>query len=558
MILGPSGSGKTSLLGILAGQTRGPGVSGSLLYNGQQYSKVFKRHIVFVTQDDVLFQALTVRETLTYAALLRLSKHLTKQEKMERVDCVLEALNLSKCANSEIGGMNAKRGVSGGERKRVSIGVELLVNPAMMLLDEPTSGLDSTTALRIFKVLKGLAHLGRTVVATLHQPNSSMYHAFDTVKVLATGRCIYSGAAKDALTVMSLRGQSSPFMCNPADFLLDLANDAGIAGPLADAHAAQEQQEQAHKLVAPDNPVMDPTGGIELKDKSLPYDQEIQRQADASISWLEQYSLLMSRSFRARKSAAMDQLYITLCIGVTSVSSLIWFQCTSRGGRAVVDAQGLLFFKCTFWAFQPMFTALNAFPVEKNVLKKERASGMYRLSAYFMARTMTDVPLVMLVPAACICLYYPLAGLNATFTRFIFHMMTILLVVLISQSIGLLFGAALLNVAKANVWQSILMLGTMMTAGFYISEYPSWLGWVRYLSFTGYCYRLTNKIEFRGDELYPCWDGSEELCAADDVQELEAQNISEPVAYDVLPPLLLLMLLRILAFFALRHRLSQS
>lgn len=222
-MLGPSGSGKTTLLTALAGRLPGK-ISGSITYNGQPFSSAMKRKAGFVSQDDILYPHLTVLETLTYAAFLRLPKNLTKKEKIEQAELIIMELGLIRCRNSMVGGPLV-RGISGGERKRVSIGQEMLVNPSLLLLDEPTSGLDSTTAQRIVATLRWVARGGRTVVTTIHQPSSRLYRMFDKVLVLSEGYPIYCGGANLVMDYFASIGYVPGFnLVNPADFLLDLAN----------------------------------------------------------------------------------------------------------------------------------------------------------------------------------------------------------------------------------------------------------------------------------------------------------------------------------------------
>jgi len=222
-MLGPSGSGKTTLLTALGGRLTGK-LSGKVTYNGQPFNSALKRRTGFVAQDDVLYPHLTVMETLVFTALLRLPRTLTRAEKAQQAQQVITELGLGKVAHSMIGGQ-LFRGVSGGERKRVSIGQEMLMNPSLLLLDEPTSGLDSTTAQRIVITLKRLAEQGgRTVVVTIHQPSSRLYHMFDKVILLSQGSPIYCGRASEALDYFSSIGFASPVSINPADHMLDLAN----------------------------------------------------------------------------------------------------------------------------------------------------------------------------------------------------------------------------------------------------------------------------------------------------------------------------------------------
>ncbi|KAL5069516.1 hypothetical protein RYX36_020403 [Vicia faba] len=244
-MLGPSGSGKTTLLTALAGRLTGK-VTGTITYNGNSDSSCMKRKIGFVSQDDVVYPHLTVLETLTYTALLRLPKTLTREEKVEHAERIITELGLTRCRNSPVGGcMAVFRGISGGERKRMSIAQEMLVNPSLLLLDEPTSGLDSTTAQLIVSVLRGLARSGRTVVTTIHQPSSRLYRMFDKVVVLSDGYPIYSGESGQVMDYLGSVGFVPGFnFVNPADFLLDLANGI-VADVKHNDEIEQHDQDQA-------------------------------------------------------------------------------------------------------------------------------------------------------------------------------------------------------------------------------------------------------------------------------------------------------------------------
>lgn len=223
-VLGPSGSGKSTLLNALSGRLHSHALTGSILLNDKKPTKQTLKRTGFVTQDDVLYPHLTVRETLLYCALLRLPNTLTKQDKITAVDSVMGELGLHKCGDTIIGNTFI-RGVSGGERKRVSIAHEMLVNPSLLILDEPTSGLDSTAAYRLVQTLQKLARKGgKTVITSVHQPSSRVYQMFDSVLVLCDGRSIYFGKGSDAMSYFYSLGFQPSFPMNPADFLLDLAN----------------------------------------------------------------------------------------------------------------------------------------------------------------------------------------------------------------------------------------------------------------------------------------------------------------------------------------------
>lgn len=164
-IIGASGAGKTTLLNHLSGRLIANNLtkSGTIKINNVESSKVsgFSTFSAYVQQDDILFETMTVRECLEFSAKLKLPG--TLEEKLGKASEIIEDLKLTKCQNTNIGGYLIK-GVSGGERKRTSIGVELITNPSLIFLDEPTTGLDSHTATQVMKLLAKLAASGRTII----------------------------------------------------------------------------------------------------------------------------------------------------------------------------------------------------------------------------------------------------------------------------------------------------------------------------------------------------------------------------------------------------------
>eukprot|EP00922_Rhytidocystis_sp_ex-Travisia-forbesii_P036219 GHVS01053731.1.p1 GENE.GHVS01053731.1~~GHVS01053731.1.p1 ORF type:complete len:663 (+),score=85.60 GHVS01053731.1:1-1989(+) len=181
----------------------------------------------YVMQRDVQLDCLTVEETLRMAADLKLQNN-TAQERYERVYNVMKELGLLECRNINIGG-DFKKGISGGQLKRLSIGVELLDDPSLLFLDEPTSGLDSALAFDIFKSLMYLARSGRTIICTVHQPRSQVFAMFDKLLLLSQGSVVYHGEANLIVDYFSRNGFPCPLQFNPADYILDLLSPKAFA-----------------------------------------------------------------------------------------------------------------------------------------------------------------------------------------------------------------------------------------------------------------------------------------------------------------------------------------
>ncbi|KAJ2054784.1 hypothetical protein GGI08_004416, partial [Coemansia sp. S2] len=222
-IMGSSGAGKTTLLNVLAGRVQGGRLYGDIKFNGATRDPhTFKRMLAFVEQDDLMFSLLSVEETLLASAQLRLSdEKYTDSDKRQRVETVLRQLRLSHIKDTKIGG-HGLRGVSGGERKRVSIGMELVTDPSILVLDEPSSGLDSSSAEMVVELTKEMSRQRNLcTLMTIHQPSAEMVAKFDKLILLSQGKLVYMGPASQALSYFENQGYPST-NSNPANFFIDL------------------------------------------------------------------------------------------------------------------------------------------------------------------------------------------------------------------------------------------------------------------------------------------------------------------------------------------------
>ncbi|XP_010653240.1 ABC transporter G family member 22 isoform X3 [Vitis vinifera] len=513
-LMGPSGSGKTTLLNLLGGRLNQPTAGGSVTYNDQPYSKSLKSKIGFVTQDDVLFPHLTVRETLTYAARLRLPKTLTKQQKEKRAVDVIYELGLDRCQDTMIGG-SFVRGVSGGERKRVSIGNEIIINPSLLFLDEPTSGLDSTTALRIVQMLHDIAEAGKTVLTTIHQPSSRLFHKFDKLILLGKGNLLYFGKASGTMEYFSSIGCSPLITMNPAEFLLDLANgnlnDVSIPSELEDKVQTEHSETETRNGKPSPADVHEylveayETRVADQEKKKLmipiPIDEELKSKVcspkrEWGASWWEQYSILFRRGLKERRHDYFSWLRVTQVASTATILGLLWWQSESTNPKGLQDQAGLLFFIAVFWGFFPVFTAIFTFPQERAMLSKERAADMYRLSAYFVARTTSDLPLDLILPVLFLIIVYFMAGLRMDAGSFFLTMLTVFLCIVAAQGLGLAIGATLMDLKRATTLASVTVMTFMLAGGYFVKKVPIFISWIRYISFNYHTYKLLLKVQY--------------------------------------------------------------
>eukprot|EP01134_Creolimax_fragrantissima_P004115 CFRG4115T1 len=230
-IMGPSGCGKSTLLDILADRKGNEGrITGNIHVNGYARNRMFTRVASYVMQSDCLFTSLTVRETLLFIAEFRMSQELSTEEKMLRVDQVIRDLDLTKVCNTHVGD-DSSGGLSGGQKRRVTVAIEMISKPSILFLDEPTSGLDAYGSLRLVQVLKRLADRGHTIVCTIHQPRSDIFKLFNDLFLMKAGRVMYSGLVRDVMSHFEAANVRVDYTSNPADFVVDLTQYADEENP---------------------------------------------------------------------------------------------------------------------------------------------------------------------------------------------------------------------------------------------------------------------------------------------------------------------------------------
>lgn len=280
--------------------------------------------------------------------------------------------------------------------------------------------------------------------------------------------------------------------------------------------------------------------------------------------WLSQFLILFSRAVKVRRFDSLSSQKFCQLGVVAFITGLFWWQ---RGGENTLasarDVSGLLFFESLFMSFQAMFGALFVFPNEMRMVMKERSSGMYRLSAYYLARTLSDLPMDCFYPSLFVIITYFMGALRLEAWAFFANWATVILSLLVAQTLGLLLGAGVENVKTAQTFATIFMLTIMLIGGYYVAYVPAWIAWVKYLSFIYYTYNLTLAIEFSGREYVACPAGGPEAGPCVPVPSIQKalglqNDPNASVAFDVGMMLLLLAVGRILVYFVLDRKTKQK
>ncbi|CAI5784683.1 ATP-binding cassette sub-family G member 2-like isoform X1 [Podarcis lilfordi] len=497
-ILGPTGCGKSSLLDILAARKDPHGLSGDVLINGAPQPANFKCISGYVVQDDVVMGTLTVRENFQFSAALRLPKTVREQEKEDRINQILKELGLTKVADSKVG-TQFIRGISGGERKRTNIGMELITDPAILFLDEPTTGLDASTANAVLLLLKRMARQGKTIIFSIHQPRYSIFRLFDKLTLLAAGRMLYHGPAQNAIEFFKSSGYECEPYNNPADFFLDVINGDSTAvasnktGEIEidniDEHISRDQT-LAEKLAEKySSSTYYQETKAELERLSLGSQRETSfREITYSTPFFHQLKWVSKRTFKnllGNPQASIAQLCVTVFLA--AVVGAIFFGVTNDT-TGLQNRIGAMFFMTTNQCFSSI-SAIELFVVEKKIFIHEYISGYYRISAYFFSKLMADlIPMRTLPSIIFTSIVYFMLGLKPTAEAFFIMMFTLMMVSYTATAMALAIAAGQSVVAVANLLMTITFVFMIIFSGLLVNltSILPWLAWLQYFSIPRY------------------------------------------------------------------------
>jgi len=560
-IMGPSGAAKTSFLNALAahvtgsiGTREGNRSSGSNSNNnnnncnrnadggskihdgfvrvrGMRPTKGCKRLLAYVRQTDVFLPDLTVYQTLWYAGGLRLPAQWSDDMRRERIDAVLHELGLGGCRDTP-----AAIGLSGGEKRRVSVALELLADPPFLFCDEPTSGLDSVTSLRLIRSFRNLADDQKKGVAcTIHQPSQEMFSLFDKVLLLAQGRTVYYGRPDGVGAHFSRMGRELELGVNPAEFALHAVSRGD--GQSEDAYRSSIKG-MAASFQQDDDSDRGDSSAVDTPGRVL-------RVPGANRSWYHEVRVLTARSMQQERRTVLSATNLFQFAWVAIVCCIVWFRRPATMD-AVPDRISALFFIVGFWTVTSIFTALGSFPGERAVIQRERFTGCYRLSAYVAAKTLSCIPFQFCFPTLFIVLYYWVVGFAPDASAFFAFWAVLLLNCVCAYSFGWMIACAMTNMTHSMVLGNCLCLTQLVLEGYYVklSHIPVWFRWVCYCVFQRYTFSTLAQTEFRA------WGEMDGVPAADILSSYDLDTL--PSWLNMLVVIAMTVAFRIAAYVALR------
>lgn len=479
-IMGPSGSGKTSLLSSIAGGNMpGMALKGEIKINGvERDPKTWPRLVSYVRQQVHCYEWQTVYETLYFVAKIKCKSH---PDISGRVEELVNLLGLTSSRDTFLVNL------SGGERVRVSIGIELLGDPLVILLDEPLSGLDSFNALNILMLLRRIANLNKAILITIHQPSYKMVEFFDTIMLMCQGTCVFEGAVSDCIQFFEDCGFEVPPKVAPTDFFLDM-----LALDTRTEKLHEESQKRIQTIIKEWNFIRQPREPTVLTKIRTP------REYSAG----SRYMMLLSRSvqnyyrnFNYLKIKAFQKLFTAFIFGST-------FFNTGVVGANIFAFRGILTFICQSELFGVSNPIMNLFIEEKKIISRERMSGLYTGFEAYFSKFLIELLFNFLYSMPYNIIVYLFIGLQMNLRTMLEFLFIIFSILCYAISWGLTIGTLV------STTQSAHALGVTFTVAFFLysgsfsnpQSHPKLLRWLFWLSPVHYGYRALVHNQLSGIE----------------------------------------------------------
>ncbi|XP_076227051.1 ATP-binding cassette subfamily G member 4 isoform X1 [Nomia melanderi] len=619
-IMGPSGAGKSTLLNILTGY-KSAGAEGSITMNGHERNlSAFRKLSCYIMQDNQLHSNLTVAEAMKVAANLKLGSHVSKAEKEEVIQEILETLGLSEHTRTMTSNL------SGGQKKRLSIALELVNNPPIMFFDEPTSGLDSSSCFQCISLLKTLARGGRTIICTIHQPSARLFEMFDALYTLAEGQCVYQGSTSQLVPFLRNINLNCPSYHNPASFIIEVScgeygdNIKSLVNAInngkydiREGYPFPENKSEGLNNAPSESLQKDAVGGeaAEVKDKNdlknleekfqenstkmsnskgiIPAfaNNDISKQTDVVISMetdkkdnadaallddtivvtperyptseCQQFWIVLKRTLLfSRRDWTLMYLRLFAHILVGLLIGALYYDIGNDGAK-VLSNLGFLFFNMLFLMYTSMTITILSFPLELPVLLKENFNRWYSLKSYYLAITVSDIPFQAIFCIMYVTIVYFMTSQPSDMMRFSMFLGACLLISFVAQSVGLVVGAAM-NVQNGVFLAPVMSVPFLLFSGFFVSfdAIPVYLRWITYLSYIRYGFEGTALATYSfGREKLKCFQVYCHFKNPETTLE-ELDMLDADFVLDILALLLIFLVLRIAAYLFLRWKLKTA
>ncbi|XP_065345622.1 protein white-like isoform X1 [Cloeon dipterum] len=503
-IMGASGAGKTTLLATISQRIKGES-TGEIRMNGKVVDRDFMRQISgFVPQQDLAIEALTVREHMAFMSNLKVAKGMRHNERARWVKSLLSELNLLKCEHTRLSAL------SGGERKRLSLAVQLLTDPPILFCDEPTTGLDSYSAAVVVEKLRHLSERGMAIVCTIHQPASGIFDLFHELILLASGRVAYQGEVAAANQYFSSKGLRCPATYSAAEFYVtQLAIRPGKEAKcinqvswLCDEFASSPEGFALQQTIddGEDGPCT-----VQWKHQLGDY---INSKALSTPSRSTQLYWIMWRSMvaaRRNKAEIITRMVFFMFVGLVISVPFIG---TEKDQRGVQNIQGLFYLIVVETIFTFAYSVFNTFPQEIPVLLREISDNLYLPGPYYVSKMVLLIPRCIIGPFFYVMLIFCVVGLNGGVLGFLALCIPVMMCAASASAYGCMMSALFESVSTASLLSVPIDLVTIAFSGLFLrlSSLPAYLSWLKYLSQFYFSNEAVSILQWQQVSGIECWD----------------------------------------------------
>ncbi|KAK9472575.1 P-loop containing nucleoside triphosphate hydrolase protein [Dipodascopsis tothii] len=532
-LMGPSGSGKTTLLNVLAHRGVPPAaqLEGVVSIDGETATTAGIRRVsAYVEQEDSLIGSLTVRETVDFAA--RLSQ-VPASVRRDRVAEILGLLGIAGQADTRVG-TPLQKGISGGQKRRVSVASQIITSPRVLFLDEPTSGLDSTASHEVISTIRRIAKLeGMIVVTSIHQPSTATFQLFDQVTFLSRGRTVYNGPVAALTEYFATTAHPVAAFFNPSEFVLDLINTDFVTD---DADASDKlavvDRLCAHWHAHADEWAAPPALAAESKRSSS--SAEVTTSAGPALELRQTLTLLRRLAIKSRRDILAYYVRVVMYLGLAIMMGTVWLR-LSTAQRNIQPFINAIFFSGAFMSFMSV-AYIPAYLEDFSSYRKDRANGLYGPFAFVVSNLIIGLPFLFAIALIFSVVTYFMCNFHHSATGFFKYLMWLFLDLVAAESMTVfvstafpIFVVALALTAFANgLWMSVggfLVSANVINKFWYYTFY--WVNYQRYV-FQGMMFNEFENRDYECDSACHCMYTSalESECKIEGTAVLESLGYS--------------------------------
>ncbi|XP_058764375.1 ABC transporter G family member 1-like [Vicia villosa] len=503
--MGPSGSGKSTLLDALAGRlSSNIKHTGKILINGHKQALAYGIS-GYVTQDEAMLSTLTAGETLYYSAQLQFPDSMSIAAKKEQADLILREMGLIDAVNTRVGGWSSK-GLSGGQRRRLSICIEILTRPRLLFLDEPTSGLDSAAS---YYVMSRIARLNlsdgirRTVVVSIHQPSSEVFELFHDLCLLSSGETVYFGPSYDANQFFAANGFPCPTLHNPSDHYLRIINKDFETDDVEEGFGKGVTTEEAIDILVKSYK------SSRIRKKVKKEVAKISKSDSGAIGKKRTHAAFITQCLVLIRRSSLQlfrdvgnywlRLVVFVIIAI-SIGSIFYNIGSSSGSGSIQGRGSLLTFLISVLTFMTLVGGFSPLLEEMKVFERERLNGHYGVTAFLIGNIFSAVPYILMISLIPGGIAYYLCGMHKGLEHFVYFISLLLAIVMWVESLMLVVGSISPNYVIGMFITGGIEGLMILTAGFYRlpNELPKplWKYPLYHISFLKYAFQGSFKNEF--------------------------------------------------------------